>query len=381
MRGIKSELKWAVPFALLALIALIEVRPEPKAAPLSGERTVVDVRGKQVHIALPFRGSVITRGTEVTGYVADTLEPDTLVAATAYRMGDRVRNHIFGRIFPQVVSNRRIWATEGISDTKGPKVEVERLLLNDPGVYMGWYTLAEPVERIGLPFIGFKSFPTDRDDLNFDTRAYTGAVGEPERGSAIIAKEEEEFRQLDEEMHADARMSRPSYIYLFSFTDKPGVTWLGARNHYTRFFAPHAGVVNACICQNYYASIDVEHLIAADPDIIVLAPQPHQEVPDDFVKDPRFRSLKAVINHRVYRAPPGLDYFIAAPFWSRWLAELAHPDRLEPKSREMYRDYIQWLLGYRLSDAELDIAFNVGDNHAMVDAKRFEAKPTSKGVN
>ena len=117
---------------------------------------------------------MITRGTEVTGYVADTLEPDTLVAATAYRMGDRVRNHIFGRIFPQVVSNRRIWATEGISDTKGPKVEVERLLLNDPGVYMGWYTLAEPVERIGLPFIGFKSFPTDRDDLNFDTRAYTG---------------------------------------------------------------------------------------------------------------------------------------------------------------------------------------------------------------
>ena len=56
-----SEWKWIVPFVLLGTIALIVARPEPKAPLPSGQRTVVDSRGKQVHIALPFRGSVITR--------------------------------------------------------------------------------------------------------------------------------------------------------------------------------------------------------------------------------------------------------------------------------------------------------------------------------
>jgi ABC-type Fe3+-hydroxamate transport system substrate-binding protein len=369
-----SSLSWILAFACLGLVALATARPEPRSPPAQGDRVVVDGRGKQVHIALPFRGSVLTRGTEIPEYLEATDAPDTLLAVTAYRMGDRVRNHIIGEIYPEIVTNPHIWASAGVSDTAGPKVEIERLLLFDPGVFMGWYTLAEPIERVGLPFVGFGDFPRTEAGLEVGTRAYAGVVGNPARGEAIIAYRHELERELDRELALDGQARRPRYLYMFSRLPDKNVTVLGDRNHYTRFFAPHAGVVNGCTCDNYYANVDAERVLADDPDIIVLGPQPGEEKPDEFVRDERWRGLTASIEHRVYRAPPGIDYFIASPFWSRWLAELAHPDRLQPKSRELYRSYIQWLLNYRLSDQQLDIAFAVKDNHNMVHAERFEAK-------
>lgn len=369
-----KELTWLLPFVCLGAIAFVVARPEPQAPPPQGDRVVVDARGKQVHIALPFRGSLLTRGTQIPDYLEATRAPDTLLAVTAYGMGARVRDHTIGRIFPEVVTNPRIWATKGVSDTQGPKVEIERMLQFDPGVYMGWYTLAEPIEKVGLPFVALKEFPLGQEDLGFADRTYARVVGIPERGTAIIVRANDLYQELDKELHPSDEMARPRYLYLLASADGGAVTELGALNHYTRFFAPHAGVVNACSCRNYYGAVDAEHIIVDDPDIIVLAPQPGQELPDEFMKDPRWQDLTSVGHRRVYRAPPGIDYFIADPFWSRWLAELAHPDRLEPKSRELYRSYIQWLLDYRLSDAELDTAFAVKDNHVMANAERFEAQ-------
>jgi ABC-type Fe3+-hydroxamate transport system substrate-binding protein len=371
-------MKWLIPFLCLGAISFAEIRPEPQAPAPQGERTIVDVRGKQVHIDVPFRGSVLTRGTEIPDYLEATRAPDTLLAVTANRMGERVRNHIIGKVYPQVVNNARIWASAGVSDTQGPKVDIERLLLFDPGVFMGWYTLAEPIERVGLPFIGFKTFPATFEDLEYSVRTYSAAVGNPERGEAILARDQQLNQDLDREIGDKKDMRRPRYLYMFSSTRNGSVVELGAKNHYTRFFAPHAGVESACACPNYYGFVDAEHIILDDPDIIVLGPQPSEERPDEFINDPRWKGLTAVLQHRVYRAPPGIDYFIAAPFWSRWLAELAHPDRLQPSSRELYRNYIEWLLGYSLSEADLDTAFAVRDNHAMANAARFESAPRGR---
>jgi ABC-type Fe3+-hydroxamate transport system substrate-binding protein len=367
-----SGLKWFIPFVCLGAIALVTVRAQPQAPLPHGDRIVIDARGKTIHIAVPFKGSVLTRGSEIPEYLEGSRDPDSLLAVTSYAMGNRVRDHIIGRIFPEVVASSRIWASKGVSDTAGPKVEIERLLQFETGVFMGWYTLAEPVERVGLPFIGFKTFPSSQKELEMATRAYTGVVGKPKRGEAIIARNNQLYRELAQELHATNDMVRPRYLYLMT-TKNPGpVSVLGALNHYTRFFVPPAGVANACVCRKTGITVDAEHIISYDPDIIVLSPQ-NLQTPDEFMRDPRWRGLTAVAQHRVYRSPPGIDYFIAAPFWSRWLAELAHPDRLLPRSRELYRNYIEWLLDYCLSDEELDTAFAVKDNHAMVNAERFKA--------
>lgn len=369
---------WVVPFVCLGLIALATAKPEPQNSLPGGERVVVDVRGKEVHIALPFRGAVLTRGTEIPGYLKATGDPGSLLAVTAQHMNDRVRGHLIGRIFPGIADNPRIWASEGISDANGPKVEIERLLEFDPGVFMGWYTLAEPIERVGLPFVGFRTFPGERKDLSYGVTAYAGVVGKPERAAAILARQDAIYRDLEAELRIGEGTARPRYLYMMGRADDRSVTRLGAKNHYNRFFAPPAGLINACACQNFYETVDAEHIIAEDPDIIVLDPHPGNERPDEFETDPRWRALSATLNHRVYRGPPGLDQYIESPFWSRWIAELAYPDRLRPKVRGLYRDYVEWLLGYRLSDDELDIALSVEDNRAMVNHERIERQETAE---
>jgi len=198
--------------------------------------------------------------------------------------------------------------------------------------------------------------------------------GNPDRGEALVTRTHNLFQELDEEFQPADAVPHPRYFYLISHPEGGLTKVLGSANGYNRFFLPHTGVVNGCSCLTGVVEVDAEHIILDDPDIIVLGPQPRLQRPDEFMNDPRWRGLTAVSNHRVYRAPPGIDYFIAAPFWSRWLAELAHPDRLQPKSRDLYRSYVQWLLDYRLSDEELDTAYAVKDNHAMANAERFEAQ-------
>src|ERR1700744_1849864 len=86
---VNSNLTWLLPFACLGLVALATARPEPQAPPPQGDRVVTDARGKQVHIGVPFRGRVLTRGTETPEYREASDAPDTLLAVTAYGMGTR----------------------------------------------------------------------------------------------------------------------------------------------------------------------------------------------------------------------------------------------------------------------------------------------------
>ena len=375
VKCVRAELTWLISFLCLAAVAAISAKPEPQGPPPAGNRVFVDIRGKEVRIRTPFAGAVLTRGTEVTGYLAATNAPETLLAVTAYRMGERVRNHTIGTIFPEIVANQRIWASEGVSNAEGPKVEIERLLQFDPGAFMGWYTLAEPIERVGLAFVGFKPFPNNADELHYGARAFSTVVGNPERGRALISYEESLYEDLDKTLAKSDDARIPSYLYLAPKNDGGGTTVLGMKNHYTRFLMPHARVRNACICDNYFEVVDAEHIIAEDPDIIVLGPTPKTELPDEFAADSRWRGLKAVANRQVYRAPPGIDYYIAGPFWSRWLAELAHPGIMPLQSRQLYGNYVKWLFNYSLSDDELSTAFAVEDNRNMAKAERFSADP------
>jgi iron complex transport system substrate-binding protein len=364
---------WMLTFIWLGLISFAALRPIPRAPEPAGERVVVDRRGKMVHIALPFRGALLTDGAYVPTYLEITRDPESLLAVTSPAMLDRFRGHIIAHIFPNVLARLESGASERISRTYGPKNHLESLLLFDPGVVMGWYTLADWVERVGIPFLGFKTFPRSDEDRAHDVRIYADTVGKNSRGEAIIAYDRNAFEDLDHELKPDQLAYKPRYLYVGSNREGGAVSVLGATNHYTRLFMPYAGVVNACSCPGNGAIVDAEHIIADDPDIIVLDAQ-NRETPSEFVKDPRWAGLKAVRDHKVYKGPRGLDVYMEPVFWSRWLAELAHPDIIGARSRDLYRSYVEWLLGYSLSDAELDQAFAVDNNRGMANAERFEAR-------
>jgi iron complex transport system substrate-binding protein len=362
---------WILSLACFAVMAFAASQPLPPTRSAAGDRVVTDQRHRDVHIATPFRGAVLTEGAYVPRYLEITREPETLLAVTSPAMGNRVTGHVIEHIFPHVMDAILKGSSAVLSRSFGPKTPVERLLLFDPGVFMGWYTLADPVERAGMPFVGFKPFPANDDERFDEVRIYAAVVDEKAHGEDIIRYDQELFHQLDRELQADELADKPTYLYLGSRRDGGFVSVLGNRNHYTRLFLPHAGVMNSCSCPGMAAIVDAEHIAAFDPDFIVLDAQ-NRESPSEFANDPRWRGLRAVQNRRIYLAPSGLEYYIAPLFWSRWLAELAHPEHLKPRTRALYQDYVQWLLGYRLSDEELDTAFQVEANRGMANAARFE---------
>ncbi len=104
---------------------------------------------------------------------------------------------------------------------------------------------------------------------------------------------------------------------------------------------------------------------------------PPAQSPQEFMRDPRWRGLKAVVDNRVYRMPGdpngggGLAGLHFQPTWVRWMAEIAHPDRLQPKLRQLLREHFMTEFGYRLSDDQIDRFLHVDKNANSVGHARF----------
>jgi hypothetical protein len=59
------------------------------------------------------------------------------------------------------------------------------------------------------------------------------------------------------------------------------------------------------------------------------------------------------------------------PIETRWMAEVAHPERLQPKVRQILRDRMMSEFGYRFSDEQIDLQLHVAENSDSVGTERF----------
>jgi hypothetical protein len=88
-----------------------------------------------------------------------------------------------------------------------------------------------------------------------------------------------------------------------------------------------------------------------------------------------------VQNHTVYSAPlrdfAGSDGTLLGltynPLWERWMAEIAHPDRMPGSLRSRLRAHLEDLYSYHLSDAEIDDLLNIAANRNSAGYERFRA--------
>jgi hypothetical protein len=112
---------------------------------------------------------------------------------------------------------------------------------------------------------------------------------------------------------------------------------------------------------------DEEHLLALDPDIIFITGL--NASPREFMRDPRRQGLKAVLERRVYKRFGG--GITTKPIAMRWIAEIAYPERLQPKVRQQLRDSMFASFGYRLSEDQIDQMLNVDENSASAGTERF----------
>ncbi|HEX4232654.1 MAG TPA: hypothetical protein VHZ07_28600 [Bryobacteraceae bacterium] len=377
LRVLARESLWLGPFLCIGVLSLGLFRALPHFPVPAHIRTVVDISGTPVRIALPFRGIVLAPNSFPATYLEDTRSPDLLLYAGNTDLRKWFAKGVMSWVYPQILSNK-LWNDKLFRATSSPFTEIESLIAYDASVYAGCGGPPDLVRRVGLPVfncggspakmrrvpilmkgVGCGSAPNLRwayypEIYLFPTlRTYSALIGHAELAEPRIEAYCQVIDDLREELQPSTLTYRPRVL---ARAEEKGTL-------------ARAGLVDAE--QRRYNPNDPEQLLAMDPDMIFLP----QGSPREFDQDIRWQGLKAVRNRRVYRRPGLIEWWTAGvtfkPIETRWMAEVAHPDRLQPKVRQLLRDRMFAAFGYRLSDEQIDLQLHVAENSGAVGTERF----------
>ena len=378
------------------MISTAVVRPRPDVRPSASSRIITDMTGRKVPVQLPFRGIGMTWGSSLREFYTVTRSPESVLAAWPFAQLE-ARGTVLGELFPRALNRTEFWESSKISNGQGPNANVESLLKTNASLFLGYSNMAPLIDQVGLPFAG--SVLILREELLFpEVRMVAGSMGQVQHGEELIERYHRDFADLAEELRPEAIVHKPRILMVTipSRATRQGTIGFGGRiNKFWSTMFARTAVTNAVddsdwlIRRNAYSS-GVEPLLIFDPDIIILTdglyetPRDHPLGPQEFISDPRFRAMRAVRERRVYRYPHGFTVnmfgIIETPLAARWLAEIAHPDVLKPRTRMLVRQRLQDDLNMNLTDSQLDEMLSVNENRGMLHAARFEAPSAVTGV-
>ena len=372
---------WAVPFASLAVLALTLLRPDPQVPQPESSRIVTDMLGRQVHLALPFKGVAVTWAARAQDYLGETDAPEDIVTMGTDERSVLTRS-LLGKFYPQLLIKDSIWEVRPISYGRGPNAAVETLMaFKEPSVFLGGYRMVPVFERVGLPVAGLTWDEHNRDvTLIQSARLRTAISGNTERGEALISRYWQVFRELGQELQPARLGSQPRVLYMVSWTED--MQTLGYWNRASPFnvYFPRVGMENAApdLATALKVRPDAERILLTDPDLILLKDSPfipNTQSPAEFMADPRWQGMRAVAAKRIYRLPTAYPLDMRGinlmPVMARLMAELAHPDRLQPIVRAMLREFIFQDFGYQMSEDEIDAALKLDENGNSAGFERF----------
>jgi len=377
------EFAWFAPFLCVGLIISSLLRPMPRfPAPLHS-RMVTDGEGIKVAVGEPFRGIVLTWGAwGVGGYLHNTRAPETVMNAGGPLARKRFAEYdIMSKVYPQVLSDDRYWDPDKGDWAQRAKSEVEGLMRYNAGAYLGngnEMGMVPVLRRVGLPALSTAyAHATNWDEVCYSTaRVETSLIGHPQLGEALIARYKQAFADIKSELHPETLPQKPRVLMMGASLKDRGYFYMkSVKNSYQIYFLP-AGIINSSQGMTGERQ-DAERILAMDPDMIFLTGSRHNlwptENPQEFLHDPRWQGLKAVQARRVYRVPGGggLGGLIFQPIYNRWMAEIAHPDRMKPLVRQLLRDRFMTEFNYRLSDDQIDDILNVDENRGLPGSERF----------
>ena len=359
-----QELSWFVPFSLLGFILLSLLRPLPVLQIPPHNIIVTDADGIKVPIPSTLHG--------VVGWAPDFLAY-THAPNYFYKGGGLLGRKIFdGRIishiYPEILNNNSIWDSP---------TNIESLMTYDQGIIVlgGIYFGGTRFNSNELRPFGITSLTTYFDLHNDDEEMFTriritnGVLGKNYYAQQLISNYKAELADLESELKPQTLKVKPIVMGMGSKADD----WSRLFTSSLKETEKSRIGINTIPKEKMALGReqDAERILAMNPDIIILGLEDVQE----FSHDPRWQGLRAVQNNRVYGNAIKIHGFNSdvdnIPFGARWLAELVHPDRLQPKLREMIQEYYQKAYGYHISDDELDDILHVDENKNTLGYQRF----------
>lgn len=346
--SIQTHVAWAsawsvrVLTAALTLIAAGQASAEPiRVTDQRGQVVTLPGPAKRVvTIPIPAASTVITVDSTVEHLVG--IHPSAKEA---------IDQGILGTIFPASKAVR--------SDITGQNFmpNVESLLSVRPDVVVQWANqgadLIPAVERIGLPVLGIRygSEEFARQAL----RMYGTALGKEPRVAELIAYRDDVMARLAKALDRLKDEDRPRVLHLQRAL---GVFQAAGPASYQGANILLAGGRNVAEGVGDFTTVNVEQIIAWNPDVILLNSFEAKLFPKDIYDNPALSSLEAVKAKRVYKLPLGGYRWDPpsqeSPLTWLWQAILYHPDRVRDDLRAEMRRAYTLFYGHALTDAEID---------------------------
>ncbi len=225
------------------------------------------------------------------------------------------------------------------------------------------------MRRIGLPVVALSG----KRGVDVVVRTAAAVLRREPYGETLLANQARRYAEIEAELHPETLTHWPRAVPMGSTPRDWSNVWTAGRDWMVSDYL--AGIQNAS--EGFRAMgryQEAERILTMNPDIIFYS----GSRVEDLLNDPRWQGLKAVKNRKVYIGArnfrgawqPSWNFDIA-PLIERWEAEIAHPERLQPRLREVMRSHFEKAYGYQLSDDEIDDLLRIDENKGAAGYARF----------
>jgi iron complex transport system substrate-binding protein len=270
------------------------------------------------------------------------------------------------KVYPRISSIPELFRNGGA-------VNIEDLLARNPDVVsaLGRGPAVQPLRAAGLPAVvmSFDTLEQLPRSITLAGSVYGGAA--KDRAAAFNSYFDSKLSLIKSRLADLPEDQRPSVVHIASY---PPLVVDSGPSLIGEWIRLGGGRDAASAVTGVHVGVSIEQLLAWNPDVLIietpggdqgLAAGSAQSVVDALAKTPGWRELKAIKTNRVYLNPQGLGpwdrYGPEEALQIQWVAKTLHPARFTDLDiRTEARTFYQTFFGYKLSAAELDQIFQVG---------------------
>ncbi|HTF47649.1 MAG TPA: ABC transporter substrate-binding protein [Pseudonocardia sp.] len=348
-----------------ALLAACGSERPPAAG--AGGITVTDQRGQRVVLDRPATRIVTIVIPAASLFVALDSGVSRLVGVNS-SAAQAIREGILGEIFPDASRIPGDVADQSFAPN------VESIVGLNPDVVIQWGDRGEeiiaPLRNAGLTVVGL-NYGTQAD-LETWISLFGELIGKPERASLLVARMHQRLDALRTAVAAPGLGPRPKILY---FQQMRGGLKIGGHGSYNDFYINLVGGTNSASDLTSQAAVDVEQVVAWDPDIVLVGNFDAATPEQDVYGVPAWQGMSAVRHRRVYKIPLGGYRWDPpcqeSPLMWRWLHGIAYPGAGGSSLRAEMRDDYQFLYQHTLTDGQIDQILRTDLNAASADYRQF----------
>lgn len=327
-------------------------------------------------------GVEITLEKEVeTVYIAGSVQP--LLAIYRYYRGNSdnllgcpaasqsiIAGSVFAEIWPDILGLK----------PHGEDANAEEILaLNPDIVFMTGSASGDGYEALvnaGLTVVSFPTAGSGNDNDPFATVAnwlsqMAEVFGDSSAADALIRYNTETLESIRTKTSGLAEEDKPNALIVFQLTDNS--LKVAGSGHYSEFWLANSGARNAAGELEKLQAVDIEQLMAWDPDIIYLttfSPAMPEDLYNNTIEGFDFSQLSAVKNKQVYKIPLG-SYRWYAPscecsLMLRWMAGIHQPELFaDTDMAAEVSAFMTAFYGHTPTEAQVNVLLNPSDTSLM----------------